>query len=308
MKKVMHTLCIVVVILALLMAIACCGGDEDERPDGDGAPEDGDLVDGDETDGDDPDGDEPLPDGDVTPDGDDQPADGDETDSDMIDGDGLDGDEADGDETDGDLESDEFRIRVPQENVLTCTDDDMGMEETFDHIDHLCAFEYESKEIQLYLQAEPTYCNGIWSATYEVSGAWIKIGGEVKSTEAAYDIGGNHRNDTISFKMGGNTFHIWHSSIGFGWRVCSPPDCLVVCDEGVECDNDGAFGLVGEGPGIAENGCLRASGSGPPPASVICVRVGYDGSVPDLHDPWSEKPDNQYYPLLPCEGEANYFR
>lgn len=314
----MNRLLILFFAIALL-AVSGCNSDDDTT-DGDatdGDATDGDATDGDVTDGDISDGDEPQPDGDVT-DGD--VTDGDETDGDIADGDEpqpdgdvpdgdmTDGDETDGDIIDGDLESDEFQIRVPQEDVLTCTEDITEIEEYFDHIDYLCAFEYDSKEIELYIQSEPTECFGIWSATYEVSDAWIKIDGEISSTEAAYDMGGNHRNDTISFEMGGNTFHIWHSSIGFGWRVCSPPDCLVVCNEGVECDNDGAFGLVGLGEGIAENGCLRASGSGPPPSRVICGRIAYDGSVPDLHDPWSEKPGDPYYPLLPCAGEGNYFR
>lgn len=272
MIKAIHTFCALGMILVLILVLNCCGGDEDERTDGDGTPEDGDTDDVDEDD---------------------------EDDEDVI---------PDGDQADGDFDSDAFQIRVPREDVLTCTDDGMGMDEAFDHIDHLCAFEYESKEIQLYIQAKPTQCFGIWNASYEVSHAWIKIDGEIKSTKAAYDMGGNHRNDAITFKMDGDTFHIWHSSIGFGWRVCSAPDCLIVCDEGVECVNDGAFGLVAEGPGIKENGCLRVSGSGPPPSRVICVRIPYDGSAPDLNDPWIENTGDAYYPLLPCAGEENYFR
>jgi hypothetical protein len=123
--------------------------------------------------------------------------------------------------------------------------------------------------------------------------AFYKVGtGPVHTTEARYEWGGNHHNDQLKFVYETITYDIWHSSIGFGGRVCAPPDCLLACYPDTTFDACDAYS------GWAVDGCARDPHTGPPPAPVICVVVNADGTVPALADPWTSVP-----PLLPCAGD-----
>ena len=54
--------------------------------------------------------------------------------------------------------------------------------------------------------------------------AQISIGGEVADLgSAAYDWGGNHRNDTLTLSYGGRELVYDHSSYGLGFRVVLIP-------------------------------------------------------------------------------------
>jgi hypothetical protein len=44
--------------------------------------------------------------------------------------------------------------------------------------------------------------------------------------DAAYDFGGNHHNDYFSITLSGVRYTWDHSSYGYGFRSCQPPDCL----------------------------------------------------------------------------------
>jgi len=232
--------------------------------------------------------------------------DGDSTDGDTADGDGIDGDTVDGDETDGDIvDGDEevqteFTFRVPRANAYICEDSDMGDVEMSD-LDHLCLIQYEDIDIELYVQATPTSCiTDFWPMPVYSSEAWIKRDGAVSELETiSYDFGGNHHNDWLDFILDDRNYQLFHSSIGSGWRRCAPVDCMIVCKEGMSCTQDG------EESTIDVNGCERDAGDGKPPIPVICMEIPADGSRPDFIDPWEAWEGDEYYPLLPCDGEED---
>ena len=237
-------------------------------------------------------------------------ADGDMSEDDGSDGDGdaIDGDATDDeseDVTDGDDENDteltEFQIRVPDPAALSCEDPDMGFISDWRQIDHVCSIHNAALDAEIYVQANPVECLLFDTAAYSVTNAWIQIDGEISGLSAAYDYGYRHHNDFITFQLNGRKHIIWHSSIGWGFRACYRPDCMVICDEGTDC-------VHGTETDVQQDGCEREAGSGPPPLPVICVEVLPDGSVPELLDPWTEHDGEPDYPRLPCLGEENYIR
>jgi hypothetical protein len=185
----------------------------------------------------------------------------------------------------------EFPIRRPASHDFTCTDGPA----TFWDTDHLCAVPIEDATVELYIQATPTACNpNGYSSTpiFADPAVYYRRGGEVFPTEGAYDWGSGHHNDAIKFFLDGVLYVIWHSSIGWGWRSCAPPDCLLQCNPGTTYETCDYLG------GYSVDGCAREAGGPPPPLPVICVLVNADGSVPDLVDPWSGEDS-----LLPCGGD-----
>jgi len=265
-KKTMPRLITWLVLCLLLPALAACSNDDNGT--------DGDATDGDAADGD--------------------ASDGDANDGDIVDGDASDGDVTDGDATDGDLT--EFPIRVPRTASYTCVDEMSTTD--FGDADIICRVNNSVLDVELYLQSNPVGCE-FGAPIYETVAAWIKEGGAVSSIEGAYDWGGRHHNDYVKWEAGGGKYMLWHSSIGWGYRACAGPDCLLVCAEGTECEP-----MVSES--IAQDGCERDAGSGPPLLTAICVMVLPDGSAPEFLDPWTAQEGHEDYPLLPCGGEENY--
>ena len=214
----------------------------------------------------------------------------------------VDSDTSDSDQTDSSEEqetTEDFVFRTPGSHVLQCGGE-MGLEETWWDADHLCEISYDGHEIKLYIQADPTACHDIFGPTMEAVGTWAKLdGGPVQTIDGYYDWGGRHHNDWIRFRLTDSDpwWVIQHSSIGYGFRKCAPPDCLVVCQAGKTCDSG-----VGS-PDAQIDGCERIAGDGPPPIPVICVQVGDDGVAPALLDPWTAHDGEDDYPLLPCPGD-----
>jgi len=246
------------------------------------------------------DGDESESDGDVSESDAEGQSDGDDESSD---GDTADGDESGGDteEADGDGEAPtEFSFRVPRTDAYICEDPNMGDTEMSD-LDHLCQIKYEELDLELYVQSTPTSCvTNFWPMPVYESEAWIKRDGAVSKLDGvSYDFGGNHHNDWLNFVLDGRNYQLWHSSIGIGWRRCAPVDCMLVCREGMSCSQEG------EESAIEVNGCEREPGSGAPPIPVICMEIPADGSRPDFIDPWQPWEGDEYYPLLPCDGEED---
>ncbi len=188
---------------------------------------------------------------------------------------------------------DDFPLRAPMPRAIACGAGTM----TFADADWFCRIPLPSGSIDLYVQATPTACESSGLTETPVFGqthGWVKVNGagDAFAVAAGYQWGGNHHNDSLGFSYDGQTYGLWHSSIGFGFRVCQPVDCLLTCAAGSTVE------LCNYTDGGAGDGCARASGGPPPPAPVLCAPMNADGTLPALTDPWTAMP-----PRLPCGGD-----
>ncbi len=193
----------------------------------------------------------------------------------------------------------DFTIRKPAQEDLFCQVE-FGGEYWLGQLDHVCQIDNSSMKAELYVQADPIDCGQFGNPSYSTPAAWLKINGQIHAVAASYDFGGRHNNDLISFTFDSTTYILYHSSIGYGWRACTKPDCMVVCDPGKECVPDTDVD-------IAIDGCARAAGDPPPSLPVICVTVEADGSVPEFSDPWATQDPygEEGVMILPCPGEES---
>jgi hypothetical protein len=205
-------------------------------------------------------------------------------------GDGL----APADDFNGDFGPlDDFPIRVPGTHQLSCG----TFAGEFVDVDHVCRVDHDTLHADIYVRVTPTACNGLGVPTDFSVAAFARVDTAVTQIAGGYSWGGQHHNDAIEFAIDGKNYVIWHSSTGYGFRVCAPPDCLRPCNPGVTL---ATCNIVG---GYAVDGCYRLPGGGPPPIPVVCVQVTADGSVPPLFDPWVAQTGSPSYPLLPCLGD-----
>ncbi|MCP4111982.1 MAG: lamin tail domain-containing protein [Desulfobacteraceae bacterium] len=169
-----------------------------------------------------------------------------------------------------------FRVRKPQARI-SCPEWDI----TWWDVDHVCHFQYGALDAEIYVQATPVNCDFLGTTPLYDTDAWITVNGKVSRLNVVYDHGGNHNNDSITFRLEGKQFTFYHSSFRHA-RKCSPFDCMEVGDE---------------------DGCKREICSDRPSLPVTCVRVNADGSVPELLDPWEQHEGYDDYPILPCPGD-----
>jgi len=136
--------------------------------------------------------------------------------------------------------------------------------------DHLCTLRHGGREDVIYVQSHAVGTEGFGSLDYEVDGAWHWDGTSVHEVPGVYEWGGGHHNDTLEVDVEGNRFRYNHSTYGFGFRACQPPDCLEV------------YAAAG---GLVEDGCnpMRS-------LPEICVLVQLDGGVPPLTDTFMRCP------------------
>jgi hypothetical protein len=124
-----------------------------------------------------------------------------------------------------------FTYRIPGSQQLTCDDRPVELPDA----DWLCTFSQGSRPAYVYVQATAVdvLCAIASSGIYEVTLAQMSIDGVVTSLSgAAYDWGGGHHNDSLSFDHAEKTYRYYHSSIGFGFRQCQPMDCVDVYELG----------------------------------------------------------------------------
>ena len=175
-----------------------------------------------------------------------------------------------------------FNLRVPQERLVTCSKYPDGYPgaktpQKLMDVDYLCTFKHGGQDGMLYVQATPSDCEVIMNATpIFTSHGWVAIGGKVTELQGAgYDWGGNHHNDSLAFDWNGKHYGVYHSSFGFGWRKCQPPDCLQVSP------------AAGQNP--TEDGCTKDR-----TLPVVCVPMEADGSHKALVDTFKK-----------CAGDPN---
>lgn len=180
--------------------------------------------------------------------------------------------------------STEFEIRKPSESTLSC----LTTQKEYD-VDLYCDCDNDSLHATIYVQTRPESCGPMSAVNYTVEKAWIKTSSGIEPLqEANYNGGGNHHNDRITFLWNKKYFSFYHSSTGFGWRVCATPDCMQICKD-AECRT------------ILYDGCARSACASRPSLKVRCVQVNTDGTVPQREDPWVKSESNPY--PLPCAGD-----
>ncbi len=125
----------------------------------------------------------------------------------------------------------------------------------------------------VYVHALPTSLNtgGFPFANYDDVRAFLSRDGVITSVEATYDFGGNHHNDLFTVDVNGARYTFNHSSIGFGFRVCQPPDCLLV-------ERDGAAVVDGCNPErTLPEACIEVANPLPPLVDNFAVCAGDPG-------------------------------
>jgi hypothetical protein len=161
-----------------------------------------------------------------------------------------------------------FCVRVPQKHVVPM--EGMGGDSTVElpDKDHVCTFVLGKSSGYFYVQATPLKVKAFGGTVFDTVGAWTSFGDVAAQVDAAYDGGGNHQNDWVTFTHDGKNLKLYHSSFGWGWRVCRPMDCIQV--------------LSGPGGTVSDDGC-GLDRTHP----IVCVLVSDDGSIPDLVDPFA---------------------
>jgi hypothetical protein len=123
----------------------------------------------------------------------------------------------------------EFDIRLPQPHTMPCPGSYVTTRTQLD-TDWLCTFEYGGTSGYIYVQATPVSCRfGSYKAIFELeSRIWLSIAGEVHQlTNAAYNWGGGHHLDSVTFEWEQRKFTYGHSSLRYA-RTCQSMDCATV--------------------------------------------------------------------------------
>ncbi len=162
-----------------------------------------------------------------------------------------------------------FDIRDPQQREIMCSDYPDGYPneaQNFADTDWLCTFAYDGVEGYLYVQSTPVDCDWSMVATpsFVTGTAEFSRDGVTSALDnAAYDHGGNHNIDTLSFDYAGKSYVYAHSSMGVGFRPCQPIDCMRVYD----------------GTTLIDDGCTAER-----TLPIVCVQIGEGGSHETLED------------------------
>jgi hypothetical protein len=154
--------------------------------------------------------------------------------------------------------------------IRTLREYDLEPYKSVSDADFVCSFNYGEINGYFYIRTTPISCGTEEVCHYETAGAWVSINGVVEVVEdATYNWGGQHHNDSIRLKYDGLTYRFYHSSFGFGWRACQPPDCLQI-------ENDDA---------LVQDGCYPVRS-----LPIVCRLVNFDGTFDPLVDDFETCP------------------
>ena len=99
-----------------------------------------------------------------------------------------------------------FSVRKPDQKAYVCNLKAVDIHDTLAAHDVICTFKYEKMDGFIYMQGTPTSCEGFMQALPVIENPKIELymnGAMAKVTEPAYDWGGNHHVDEISFVYDG---------------------------------------------------------------------------------------------------------
>ena len=160
-----------------------------------------------------------------------------------------------------------FFIRQPQTRELLCENSSMS----FRDADHICTFNFGNIVFVIYFQATPTKCIELLILPQYTTVAWVSFENTIMPvSQATYDYGGNHHNDTLHFTLVGQKFTFFHSSFGWGYRSCQPMDCMRKLN-----DQDQ----------IIEDGCTPER-----TLPIVCRAIKDDGTFDELNDTFEKCP------------------
>ena len=114
-----------------------------------------------------------------------------------------------------------FQLRVPGSHDI---DGDTARD-----VEFMCTLSIDGHDAVVYLRATPTgiAAGGMFPLpVYDDVQAFVLEGDVITEATATYDYGGNHNNDYFSVTLGDVRYTWDHSSYGYGFRACQPPDCL----------------------------------------------------------------------------------
>jgi hypothetical protein len=137
-----------------------------------------------------------------------------------------------------------FSLFAPQDRDVPCVDVSVcpnGTSAARD-VGYVCSARIGDAEAVLHIDARPTSVRTDFFAlpVYGDVRAQVLQDGVVTNLDGAsvgYDYGGNHHNDFFYIIVDDVRYTLNHSSFGFGFRSCQPPDCVQT--EGGENDIDG---------------------------------------------------------------------
>ncbi|MCC6874951.1 MAG: hypothetical protein IT378_11655 [Sandaracinaceae bacterium] len=174
-----------------------------------------------------------------------------------------------------------FPLRVPTTLELSCTVDPFTCPTgtlTAEQMDHVCTLHLDGHDLVLYVQADPTAQNPLgFGAVYgDVVGyAYDRTTMMTTTIVAAYDFGGGHHNDFLDATIGGQRYRFYHSSFGFGFRACQPPDCVQKLDASGTVTDDGCTSAR-----LHPEVCVRLTGTTIPPLTDTFERCPGDPNAP----------------------------
>jgi hypothetical protein len=130
-----------------------------------------------------------------------------------------------------------FSMRAPRTRSVPCEDCDQDVVEAVD-VDHVCTLTVDGHDAVVYVAATPTSIERVFFPlpVYDDVRAFVREDGGIVAVDGAYDFGGNHHNDFFSITYAGARFTFDHSTYGFGFRACRPPDCLKIEVDGGSVD------------------------------------------------------------------------
>lgn len=122
-----------------------------------------------------------------------------------------------------------FAMRAPSSRDLPCASCADGTFPAAD-VDHVCTLTVDGHAAVVYVAATATSIDDTFFPVpiYDDVRAFVLEDGGVVAVPGAYDYGGNHHNDFFSIEYAGARFTYDHSTYGFGFRACRPPDCLKI--------------------------------------------------------------------------------
>jgi hypothetical protein len=128
-----------------------------------------------------------------------------------------------------------FPLRTPTNETVACEIDEFSCPDgsaSLRQVDYACTLTTGGQDAVVFVRANPTAVHEFGYGLYDDVHGWVhdNASDTTECADAAFDYGGGHNNDSFDITVGGTTVRYFHSSFGFGYRACQPPDCVQILD------------------------------------------------------------------------------